>query len=323
MPIRALIADGVFPGVEAVLRPLVSALDLDLTVATTAEEARALLTQTDLLILKNFALGAGDIETANALRGVQKLGLLTESLDILALKRRGIPIRTLRLPSSIAVADHTLALLLALSRQLEAGRLAMSRPSQVQAIKTDESHFAYNWAGLPTTALAGKSLGLIGFGEVALEVARRARAFGMRVRYTKRVPLPAAIERRLGVQFSPFESLLTQSDVVSVHIPHTSKTEGLIGAGQLASMKSGALLINTARGAIVDETALIESLTSGHLGGAGLDVFAVEPLPNYSPLLTAPRTVLSPHVAGAGAGALAVAIAGRLLTWRRTLVPHG
>ncbi len=317
---RALIADGVFPGVEAILRPLVNDLDLDLTIAAAREDARARLPEVQLLILKNFALDAADIATAHGLRGVQKLGLLTDSVDAKTLDRRGIPLRTLRLPSAVAVADHTLALILALSRQFVAGRLAMSLPSTVQAIRTDERHFAYNWAGLSTSALAGKSLGLIGFGEVAVEVARRARAFGMRVRYTKRVPLPAATERRFGVRFMPFESLLNQSDIVSVHVPHTSETERLIGAGQLASMKPGALLINTARGAIVDETALIDSLNSGHLGGAGLDVFTVEPLPRDSPLLTAPRTVLSPHVAGAGSGALAEAIASCLRRWQRILL---
>lgn len=316
---RVLIADGVFPGVEAVLRPLVTALDIDLLVATTPQEARTTLSKAELLILKNFPFGAAEIDTAIALRGVQKLGLLTERIDRVRLDRKGIPLRTLRLPSAVAVADHTLALLLALSRQLEPGRLAMGLPSPVQAITTDESHFAHNWAGLTTSSLAGQNLGLIGFGEVALEVTRRARAFGMRVRYTKRTPLPAVTERRLGVQFSPFEDLLKQSDVLSIHIPHTSETVGLIGTGQLAAMKPGALLINTARGAIVDETALVESLNSGRLGGAGLDVFAIEPLPHDSLLLTAPRLVLSPHVGGAGPDALAVAIANRLKRWRRTL----
>jgi phosphoglycerate dehydrogenase-like enzyme len=316
---RALIADGVFPGVEAILRPLVSDLDVDLTVAASPENGRALLPSAELLILKNLSLGEADLARARGLRGVQKLGLLTENVDEGALTRRGIPFRTLGLPSAIAVADHTLALILALSRQILGSSRAMSQPSGVQAIKTDERHYAQNWAGLSTASLAGQSLGLIGFGEVALQVARRARAFGMRVRYTKRVPLAAATERRLGIRSMALEALLEQSDVVSIHVPHTPETEGLIGAAQLASMKRAALLINTARGAIVDEAALIESLKSGHLGGAGLDVFALEPLPVDSPLLTAPRTVLSPHTAGAGSEALARAIAGCLRQWQRSL----
>jgi glycerate dehydrogenase len=319
--VRALIADGVFPGVASILLPLVDALGFDLTIATAPEEVLEALPVVQLLIVKNFALGAADIATAQQLRGVQKLGLLTDTVDTKTLERRGIPFRTMRLPSAVAVADHTLALILAMSRQLVAGGLAMSVPSTVKAITTDERQFAYNWAGLSASSLAGKSLGLVGFGEVALEVAHRARAFGMRVQYTKRVPLPAATERRLSVRFTPLDSLLKQSDIVSVHIPHTSETVGLIGADELASMKPGALLINTARGAIVDEMALIDSLNSGHLGGAGLDVFTVEPLPHDSPLLTAPRTVLTPHMAGAGSEALAQAIAGSLVRWRRTFSP--
>ena len=320
---RALIADGVFPGVTAHLRPMVEGLDLDLTIATGPDETRALLPEVELLLVKNFGLVAADIGRAHGLRGVQKLGLLTDNVDLKALERSGIPFRTVRLPSAVAVADHTLALILALSRQILASSHAMSLPSVVQPVKTDERHFSHNWAGLSTSTLTGKSLGLIGFGEVALEVARRARAFGMRVRYTKRVPLSAANERRFGVRFQPLVSLLKESDVVSVHVPQTPETEGLIGAGELASMKSGALLINTARGAIVDEAALIDSLISGHLGGAGLDVFTVEPLPQDSPLLTAPRTVLSPHTAGAGSEALARAIAGCLKQWQRSLRAQG
>jgi phosphoglycerate dehydrogenase-like enzyme len=318
---RALIADGVFTGVSSILLPLVDGLGFDLTIVNSPDEARDALPNVQLLILKNLPLTAADILAARQLRGVQKLGRLTDLVDTAALKRKDIPFRTMGLPSAVAVADHTLALLLALWRQLIPAMLAMHLPSSVEEIKTDERRFAYNWAGLSTRSLAGKSLGLIGFGEVALEVAIRAQAFGMQVRYTKRVPLPSATERRFKVRFSTFDALLEESDVVSVHVPHTSETAGLIGAEELASMKPGALLINTARGAIVDENALVDSLGSGHLGGAGLDVFTVEPLPQNSPLLTAPRTVLTPHMAGAGSEALAQAIALSLAKWHRALKP--
>jgi phosphoglycerate dehydrogenase-like enzyme len=316
---QTLIADGVFPGVSSILLPLVEGLDLDLTIANSQDEAREALPNVQLLILKNLPLRAGDIETARNLRGVQKLGRLTDSVDAAALKRRGIPFRTMGLPSAVAVADHTLALMLALSRQLIPSTIAMGMPSSTEGIETDERHFAYNWSGLSTSSLAGKSLGLVGFGEVALEVATRARAFGMKVQYTKRVPLPSVTERRLKIRFATFDSLLKQSDVVSLHVPHTSETIGLVGASELASMKKGALLINTARGAIVDENALVDSLSIGHLGGAGLDVFTVEPLPQRSPLFTAPRVILTPHIAGAGSEALAQAIALSLANWVREL----
>jgi D-3-phosphoglycerate dehydrogenase / 2-oxoglutarate reductase len=301
--------------------PLVEGLDFDLTVATSPHEVTEALPRVELLIVKSLVLDADKIEAAQRLRGVQKLGLLTDTVDTKALARRGIPFRTMRLPSSVAVADHTLALILALSRQLAAGMLAMNVSSAVKPIRTDERQFAYNWAGLPASSLRGQSLGLIGFGEVALEVAQRAQAFGMRVQYTKRTPLPEATERRFGVRFTSLDALLKESDVVSIHIPHTPETVGLIGAEELATMKPGALLINTARGAIVDERALVDSLNSRHLGGAGVDVFPIEPLPLDSPLLGAPRTVLTPHMAGAGSEALARAIAGCLVKWQRTFRP--
>jgi lactate dehydrogenase-like 2-hydroxyacid dehydrogenase len=242
------------------------------------------------------------------------------NIDREQLAKRGIPLRTLLLPSSAAVADHTMSLLLALTRQLLGGSAAMqAAPADMTPILTDEGHFAYNWAGLNTSALSGKVMGLIGFGEVALQVARRARGFGMTIRYAKRRPLPADVERRLRVRFVPIGELLRDSDVVSIHVPQTPETEGLIGATELALMKAGAFLINTSRGAIVDDAALLGALRRGHLAGAGLDVFRIEPLPATDPLLTAPRTVLTPHAAGAGPQALSDAIARALRRWPAAL----
>jgi phosphoglycerate dehydrogenase-like enzyme len=314
--LRVLITDGAFVGVEAALRPAVERLGWDLIIATDPGDAARHLGDCDLLVLKNFELSAEQIDRARRLRGVQKLGLLTTNIDRNQLVRRGIPIRTLLLPSSAAVADHAVALLLALTRQLLAGGAAMhAPPAGVVPILTDERHFAYNWAGLNTSVLSGKVLGLIGFGEVALQVSRRARAFGMTVRYAKRHPLPADVERRHGVRSATFDRLLEDSDVVSIHVPQSPQTEGLIGADELARMKPGAFLINTSRGAIVDEGALVDSLLRGHIAGAGLDVFRMEPLPKTDRLLTAPRTVLTPHAAGAGPQALSDAIAQALRRW--------
>jgi phosphoglycerate dehydrogenase-like enzyme len=291
-------------------------LGWELVIATNPDDAARRLGDCELLVLKNFELSSEQIDRARRLRGVQKLGLLTMNIDRHELLRRGIPQRTLLLPSSAAVADHTMALLLALTRQLFAGGAAMqSPPAGAMSILTDERHFAYNWADLNTSVLSGKILGLIGFGEVALQVSRRARAFGMTVRYAKRHPLPADVERRHGIRGVLFDTLLHESDVVSIHVPQSPQTEGLIGADELATMKAGAFLINTSRGAIVDEGALVDSLMRGHIGGAGLDVFRMEPLPATDRLLTAPRTVLTPHAAGAGPQALSDAIAQALRRW--------
>jgi phosphoglycerate dehydrogenase-like enzyme len=299
---------------------VVARLGWELIIASSTDDAARHLNDCELLLLKNFELSSEQINRATRLRGVQKLGLLTMNIAHEDLARRGIPLRTLLLPSSGAVADHTMSLLLALSRQLLAGDAAMKvPPSDVTPIVTDERHFAYNWAALNTSALNGKLLGLIGFGEVALQVARRARAFGMTVRYAKRRPLPADVERRLRVHCVPIDELLRDSDVVSIHVPQSPETEGLIGGDELAMMKADAFLINTSRGAVIDDGALLDALRRGHLAGAGLDVFRIEPLPATDPLLTAPRTVLTPHVAGAGPQALSDAIARALHRWSATL----
>jgi phosphoglycerate dehydrogenase-like enzyme len=310
--------------VEEALRPAVERLGWDLVIAANDGDAARELPDCELLVLKNLELNSAEMARAKGLRGVQKLGLLTMNLDREQLARRGIPLRTLLLPSATAVADHTMSLLLALTRQLLPGGVAMQAPPVgIDPVVTDERHFVYNWAGLRALALNGKVLGLIGFGEVALQVAQRARAFGMIVRYAKRRPLPAEVERRLKIRPTSLDELLRGSDVVSLHVPQSPETEGLIGAAELARMKAGALLINTSRGAIVDEDALVDSLTHGHLGGAGLDVFRIEPLPRGSPLLTAPRTVLTPHAAGAGPQALSDAIARALYRWPATLRAAG
>ena len=321
---RVLITDGAFVGVEQALRPAVERFGWDLVIAADEGEAQRELAGCELLVLKNFELQAAQIERAAHLRGVQKLGLLTLNIDRHQLARRSIPLRTLMLPSSAAVADHTIALLLALTRQLLSGGVVMHAPPvDIAAVTTDERHFVYNWAGMSASALHGKMLGLIGFGEIALQVAKRAQAFGMIVRYAKRHPLPAEVERRFRIRATSLDDLLRGSDVVSLHVPQSPETEGLIGADELARMKAGALLVNTSRGAIVDEDALVDSLTRGHLGGAGLDVFRIEPLPLGSPLLTAPRIVLTPHVAGAGPHALSDAVARALSRWPATLRATG
>jgi phosphoglycerate dehydrogenase-like enzyme len=149
----------------------------------------------------------------------------------------------------------------------------------------------------------GKTLGLIGFGEIGTEVARRARAFEMNVIYSKREPLPAAIEDMLGVRAAPLDDLLRSSDFVSLHVPHGPETDRLIGARELALMKPTASIINTCRGPVIDEEALIAALCDGTIASAGLDVFTLEPLQFDSPLTRLDNVILTPHIGGGTGGA--------------------
>jgi len=145
--------------------------------------------------------------------------------------------------------------------------------------------------------LNGKTLGIIGFGAIGYEVAVRAKALGMTL-LSYDVAEPTAEEGELGARRVPLDSLLAQSDVVTLHVPLTRETRNLIGEDELARMKRGACLINAARGGIVDEEALAEALHKGHLGGAAVDVTAVEPTAPDNPLWTAPNCLLTPHIAG-------------------------
>jgi D-3-phosphoglycerate dehydrogenase len=140
--------------------------------------------------------------------------------------------------------------------------------------------------------LSGKTLGLIGFGGIAAEVARIARGSGIKVIAWNRSPKQFA-----GVEFVPLDKLLAQSDVVSIHLLLNDETRGFLSRERIAAMKPGVILINTARGAIVDEAAMIEALKSGHIRHAGLDVFNVEPLPSAHPLTKLPNVTLSAHSA--------------------------
>jgi phosphoglycerate dehydrogenase-like enzyme len=150
--------------------------------------------------------------------------------------------------------------------------------------------------------LRGKTLGLVGLGEIGREVARRAAIFEMNILYCQRHRIPARYEEILGVRMVPLEELMGESDFVSLHVPHTEETEKLLSGEMLSLMKRGAYLVNTGRGGLVDETALVEALRKGRIAGAGLDVFELEPLPADHPLCSLDNVVLAPHTGGGAGG---------------------
>lgn len=239
------------------------------------------------------------------LRLVQVVGRAPWSVDPAAAYREGVQVSVLPHNGAIAVAEHTMALMLGVMRQLAPGhagtRDGTYRDLGLEPEPTDERHIAYNWLSLEGVRLLhGKTLGLIGLGHIGLEVARRAQAFDMDVFYHKRHPLPAEHERLADVTYAPFDELLALSDVVSLHVPHTPHTEGLLDAAALGRMKSTSVLVNTARGGLVDEPALVQALREGRIAGAGLDVFVDEPVPADHPLLGLDNVLLAPHIGGAG-----------------------
>ena len=180
-----------------------------------------------------------------------------------------------------------MALLLASAKQLIPGHMELS-----------EGRWALTQLQSGITELSGKTLGIVGFGTVGQQLARRARAFDMRIVCAGRRALPAETLAAHGAEQLDLDALLAQADYVSLHVPLTEQTRLLIDARRLALMKPTAILVNTARGGLVDQEALADALEQNRLGGAGLDVFDPEPPPVDLRLLRAPRTVLSPHSAG-------------------------
>jgi lactate dehydrogenase-like 2-hydroxyacid dehydrogenase len=240
-----------------------------------------------------------------------------DNIDLAAASAAGITVTNTPGVLDRASADHTVALILAVTRRITEGdRLIRSRQPWVWGPRM--------LVGLDVSA--GATLGILGYGRIGSAVARRALAFDMRVLATSRSATPGTTVD--GVTFVDTETLLAESDVVSVHTPLTPQTRHLIGAAALARMKQGAYLINTARGGVVDEAALVAALRDGHLRGAALDVFEGEPEVNPE-LLDAPGLVLTPHTASAGEatrdamGILAIDNVAAVLAGRPPLTPVG
>jgi len=217
------------------------------------------------------------------LRLVQKLGVGVNTIDLEAAKAAGVAVSNMPGTNSQAVAEMALALMLSVLR-----RLSYLDPLTRQG---------QGWAPDPDLIdgvgeLCGRTVGFVGYGGSASRLGAALAALGAKVVYTARSDKPG-----LPGRFLPLGELLRQADIVSLHLPLTPETQRMIDARALASMKRGAILINTARGGLVDETALVSALCSGHLRGAGLDVFDQEPVDPDNPLLGLPNVVLAPHQA--------------------------
>src|SRR6266581_1254769 len=217
---------------------------------------------------------------ARNLKIIARWGVGYDSVDLAAATRRRVAVTYTPGLLDEAVADYTFALLLSLVRRVPEGHIAMR---------------AREWKVTWGNDVAGKTLGIVGLGRIGLAVARRAAGFNLRILACSRKP--KAPPENLSVEFVPVEQLLRDSDFVSLHAALAPETRGLIGDAELRLMKPNAYLINTARGALVDEMALASALLERRIAGAALDVFATEPLPLDSPLRDTPNLLLSPHQA--------------------------
>ena len=257
---------------------------------TAPEQVVERLRGASIAIINKAPLPATAVDALPDLKMVAVAATGTNIVDLDTCRRRGIVVSNIRGYAEHTVPEHTMALLLALSRNLVAWR------ATVQAGRWQQSE-QFCLFDHPIRDLHGATLGLIGSGSLGNGVARLAEAFGMRV---LRAEHKGATALRVG--YTEFAQVLREADAISLHCPLTAQTQGLIGESELRAMKPTALLINTARGGLVDEPALIRALKEGWIAGAGFDVITVEPPPDGHPmvdpeLLPLPNFLLTPHVA--------------------------
>ncbi len=249
---------------------------------------RRVADQEGLLCTITDRIDAELLDRAPALRVIANYGVGFEHIEVAAATRRGLPVTNTPGVLTDATADLAFALILATARRIVEGDK-----------RVREGKFTY-WAPFLFLGqeVSGKTLGIVGLGRIGRAVAQRARGFGMRVLYYSRTPLSPAEEKELNVSFAPLESLLREADFVTLHVPLTPETMHLIGHRELQLMKPTARLINTARGPVVQEAALVEALRRGEIGGAGLDVYELEPELSQG-LTDLDNVVLLPHVGSA------------------------
>ncbi|AGA27818.1 phosphoglycerate dehydrogenase [Singulisphaera acidiphila] len=248
----------------------------------TEASLRAILPEVDAIVAGGEQITATVLDAAPRLRVIARTGVGYDAVDVVAATARKVAVVITPGTNQESVAEQAFALLLALTRSI---------------VKNDQIIHQGGWDRTLVQPLRGKTLGLVGLGRIGRAMATRALAFGMRVlAYDPVADLD--FDTRHGIVRGPFEDLLAASDVVSLHIPLTPDTQGLINAQTLARMRPGSYLINTSRGGLVVEADLAASLASGHLAGAGLDVLNAEPPKPDNPLLSAPNVVLSPHMGG-------------------------
>jgi lactate dehydrogenase-like 2-hydroxyacid dehydrogenase len=261
----------------------------------------------DAIIFRRGVVNAALFRANPRLVLVQRLGERTEGIDLTAAAARGIAVSCVPRRTLYYTAEHAILMMLALAKRLLPADRAV-REGRYDATRLNPiDNVAYNWIGMSEAAgLYGKTLGIVGLGEVGTIVARLARGFGMRVLYHKRSRAPAAEEAALGVEYVEMPTLLHESDVVSLHAGSTPENENLAGRAFFAAMKRDAFFVNTTRGRLVDEDALFEALTNGTIAGAGLDVHRIEPRKGGDRFTSLTNVVMTPHFAGgARSGVLA------------------
>src|SRR6266568_430520 len=280
-----VVTDSPFPSLDPAKAAL-ARIDPELRLAKSAstEDILAVARDADAILVTYAKLSGDLLRQLTRCKAIGRFGLGVDNIDIPAAVERGITVTYVPDYCMQEVSDHAMALLLALARKVPfSNKLVQAGRWEMPAVA-------------PLRRLEGQVLGLIGFGNIPRALAPKAKAFGLKL-VAHDPYAPKEVFTAAGVESVSFDDLLTRSDFISVHAPLLPATRGLVNAAAFAKMKKGALIVNTARGPLIDEPALIAALNRGQLGGAALDVVATEPLPKDSPLLGRPNVILTPHTA--------------------------
>ena len=263
--------------------------ELELRFADSYDEAvQMALVEPAEFLLPGFApVSAAMLHRANRVRMIQKWGIGIDSIDLDAVRKRGVVLAITAGANAAPVAELAIALMLAVYRRIPYVNRAM-REGRWPTPEMRETCFQ----------ITGKTIGLVGFGAIGRMLARRLRGFDAQVIYFDTQVADSDTEAQLQARHVGLDELLRRSDIVSLHAPLTAQTTRMVNANSIARMKDGAVLINTARGALVDEQALYQALVSGKLRGAGLDAFDPEPPAKDNPLLSLDQVVVTPHAGG-------------------------
>jgi D-3-phosphoglycerate dehydrogenase len=279
------VTDSVFPSLDPAMKALARVdPEMRMSKSTGADDILAVARDADAVLVTYAKLPAELLAQLTRCKAIGRFGLGVDNIDVPAAAARGIVVTYVPDYCMQEVSDHAMALILALARKV---------PLSNKLVQTGRWEMP---AVAPLRRLEGQVLGLIGFGNIPRAVAPKAKAFGLKVvaydPYASKEVFAAA-----GVESVSFDDLLARSDFISVHAPLMPATRGLVDAAAFSKMKKGALIVNTARGPLIDEAALVAALDSGHLGGAALDVVTTEPLAKDSPLIGRDNVVLTPHTA--------------------------
>lgn len=252
-------------------------------VPTPAEYGR--LKDTDYIIIRTIPIRAETIETLTKTKLIQRWGVGYDIIDIEAAGKKNIPVANMAGINALQVAELAVMHMLVIYRNL----IPMHNGLMAgQWLKSEYMNRSF--------MMSGKTVGLVGFGNIGKNVAKRVRAFGAEVQYYDVIRPSREKEEELGVKYVPFEDLLKTSDIVSLHVPVSADTKGLINRKTIELMKPTAVLINTSRGPVVNQADLVEALSKGRLFGAGLDVYEEEPLKEDHPFRSLKNVVMTPHV---------------------------